>query len=476
MKNKILTVVLSVTLAFVIVFASFGVLAENNLQIGDVNGDGTINLTDVTHLAQYVAGWDVELGKGTTSDTPQPTGINFNNDNEANIYQNAPEADVDILMWRNWHTSEQKMINDYQMLTGVKINTIVTSEAEYATKLVSMISSGNAPDIVMFYTKSFPNLPVKALQPLDDQKFDLDADCWNKAYMDAFKVNSKYFGVAMPKTWNCEDGTHVTYYSPELLLNCGVTVTPYELYKQGKWNWETQNEIVRKVRNRGYYGLGLFSTDLFMHSAGVDFVSYDGSQYTNNLGSLTETSLLSQAWMKVSELYMDDCLYSTDMISNFQQKKLGLLTGTCYGLYNEGAWFAPLFAENLEIVPVAGPKGSAAYTPISTKVWGVPKGAENVDGAAYFLRYFLDVSNYNHDSTFYNYQFKEVFEIVTSPTAKKSVMYGSGVTDHVEAGAYKSICNALMVTTPSNITVQLNSKKGAVQTGVSRANKDLARF
>ena len=29
----------------------------------DVNGDGTVNLKDLVLLAQYVAGWDVDLAK-----------------------------------------------------------------------------------------------------------------------------------------------------------------------------------------------------------------------------------------------------------------------------------------------------------------------------------------------------------------------------------------------------------------------------
>ena len=55
-------------------------------------------------------------------------------------------------------------------------------------------------------------------------------------------------------------------------------------------------------------------------------------------------------------------------------------------------------------------------------------------------------------------------------------MHGSGVADYVESGTYSKICNALVATSPQNITNQLNSKKGSVQTGIARANKDLARI
>ena len=55
-------------------------------------------------------------------------------------------------------------------------------------------------------------------------------------------------------------------------------------------------------------------------------------------------------------------------------------------------------------------------------------------------------------------------------------MHGWGVADYVESGTYSKICNALVATSPQNITNQLNSKKGSVQTGIARANKDLARI
>ncbi|MBO5231031.1 MAG: hypothetical protein J6B88_07535, partial [Clostridia bacterium] len=117
-----------------------------------------------------------------------------------------------------------------------------------------------------------------------------------------------------------------------------------------------------------------------------------------------------------------------------------------------------------------------AYTPVRPKCWGVPKKAKNPEGAAYFLRYFLDTSEFNQSSTFHNKQFETIYKKITSTSAKKTVMHGWGVADYVESDTYSRICNALATTTPANITTQLNSKKGSVQTGIARANKDLARI
>lgn len=404
----------------------------------------------------------------------------FDDAKEDGIWKNLKNKnEVHVLMWRKYTKSEQKLVDQYTKMTGVKIKTTVTTEQEYPTKLVSMVSGKNSPDVVCFSAGNFPGLVTKSLQPLDTKYFQLDSDCWNKKYMDAYKINGVYFGVAMPMSWSCEDCTYVTYYSPAVLKACDVTTMPIDLYNDGKWNWDKQAEIVRKVKeaNKGYTGLALQSTDLFMLSAGADFASYDGSKYTNNLGKVGADSLLTRAWQQVATLNADGVLGGWELTA-VQQGRVGLFSAISYGLYNEGKWFENVTGgyANLQAVPLAGPTQSNSYTPVRPKCWGVPKGAKNPEGAAYFLRYFLDVSEFDQSSTFYNKQFETVYKKITTPTAKKAVMHGWGVSDYVQSSTYSGICNALKSAAPANVNTVLNSKKGNVATGINRANKDLARI
>ena len=480
--------ILALLLAVMMLFAACG----PDEATSDVSGDDQTETSSETIETSSEPGDVTETSAPTTNDkssTAKPTSTSsgksnggqynaFNNSGEKNIFKNVPKSakgEVHVLMWRKYHKSEQLLVDQFQKLTGIKVKTTVTTEKEYPTKLVSMVSGGNSPDVVMFQSNNFPGLVTKSLQSLNKKYFQLDSDCWNKNYMDAYRINGVYFGVAMPSSWSCEDCTYVTYYSPQILKNCGVKETPYQLYQKNQWNWDTQADIIRKVKNKGFTGLSLHSFDMFMLSAGVDFAKYDGSKYTNQLGSVKGNSLLTNAWMEVAELKQDDCVTGWDL-NNVQQGKVGLFTAISYGLYNEGTWFTSSFAKNLEAVPVAGPKGGTAYTPVRPKVWGVPKKAKNPEGAAYFLRYFLDTSEFDQSSTFHNKQFETVYKKITSTSAKKTVMHGSGVADYVESDTYSRICNALATTTPANITTQLNSKKGSVQTGIARANKDLARI
>ena len=392
-------------------------------------------------------------------------------------YANAPKESIHVLMWREYYESEQLLIDKYEKLTGVKVKTTVTTEAEYPTKLVSMVSGGNSPDIAMFQGESFPGIPLKSLQKINNI-IKIDYNCWNKDYMNAYKVNGVYFGVAMPFSWLCESGNYITYYSPNILKECGITEDPYKLYKNGQWNWETQNQIIHKIQAGGYIPYSVQYYDTFMLSAGEDFIKYDGKQYITQLGTLTTNNLLTQTWMEVAKLQNDHCITALEQ-SNYseQLEKTGIFTATSQIMNKESNLISSSIAKTLKAVPIAGPKGKIAYTPVRPVLCGIPKKAKNPEGAAYFLRYFLDVNNYNHSSTFHTKQFEDVFKIINNTNkTKKYIAYGSGLCEYIEKGTYNKICNRLATITTTDMARTLNSQKNLVEQPKIRANKDLARI
>ena len=327
---------------------------------------------------------------------------------------------------------------------------------------------------------NFPGLATKSLQTLKKDVYRLDDSCWYKEYMNAYKTNGKYFTVAMKGAWAVEDCNYVTYYMPKVLKAADVSEDPWTLYKKGQWNWEKQREIAQKISKKsGYIGISFQSQDLMMYSAGVDFVSYDGNQFKNELGNASANSLLTKAWQQTAALQKDG-ISSGWALNNVQQGKVGLFTAIAYGMYNANtdAWFTniPHTSADIKAVPVAGPKGGTAYTPIRPKTWGTAKKAKNPEGAAFFLRYFLDIKNCDMNGSFYNEQFREVYNKITATGAKKIVMRGKGIVDYVSSGTYESkIVNVLSNTISDQIASKLNSLKGQVTTGMNRANKELKK-
>ncbi len=483
--SKRLSCVLALLLAIVMCFSACGGSEDVSSTGGEDNvSDVSVESTASDEQTESKEDTASVASKNEGTASKKPTTVTgkavWDKDYLKTMPTSVKSKGIKILLWRDLHPTEQKLLDDFVKKTGCKVEKVITTEKEYSTKLVSLISAKNSPDICVLQNENFPGIVTKAMQPLDEKTFRLDDSCWNKPYMDAYSINGKTFCVAMPGSWSCEDCLYVTYYQPKVLKDCGVKEMPYDLYKKGEWNWDTQYEIASKVKSagKGYIGISLQSYDLFMLSAGQDFVTYDGKQFKNQLGNVGGSSLLTKAWQAVAKL--NEASLSTSWnLSQVQQGKVGLFTSIAYGMYNEGNWDfvdLPGGANSIEVVPVAGPKGKAAYTPYRPKTWGVPKGAKNVEGAAYFLRYWLDISNCDMDATFLNKQCKEVYNIITKKSHKKQARLGCGVTNYVTAGTYDSICSSLYQATSANVTTIMNSKKGQVNTGVTRANKDLTRI
>ena len=263
--------------------------------------------------------------------------------------------EIHILMWRKYDDAEQKLIDNFQKITGMKIRTTVTSEQEYVTKLVSLTGGGDSPDIAMISTTTFPGVVTKCCVPLDAKTYRLDDPAWYKTYMDCFKINGKYFSVAMNKSLSCEDTNHMVYYLKSTLKNIGINTTPWQLYKQGKWNWETQRDIIAKASAKGITGLSMHSFDTYMQSTGNSFVTYDGKQFKNNV----DNPNILKAWTEFAAISSDMGVSAWDY-QNIAAGKVALFTSISYQGFRASKVFRNAKGqptvqggiENIECVPI----------------------------------------------------------------------------------------------------------------------------
>ena len=476
---KKLSVVLCLLLALTMVFTACGGDAPADVDdpdtsdVGDANDGNKDEEKDEEKDKEKDEGKDEE--KEDDNDNKNPVGTKFEKDYLAAAKEKFGGSNLHVIMWRQYTATEKALVDSFHKKTGIKIRTTVTTEGEYATKLAALISGKDSPDIVCFNSDDFPGFVVKSLQSLKAKNFKLDDDIWYTPYMDNYAVNGKYFAVAINGSWSTEDCNYVTYYNPNTLAGLS---DPYTLYKQGKWNWTTAKDIATKVSEKGsnYMGMSLQSKDLYMLSAGLDFISYNGKKFSNNLDNASATKKITAAWNEVSTIVADNLVKGWDP-QGLSNGTTGIFSAIAFGLYNEGGWFDNVSTKGgvgaLKAVPLPGPAGGTAYTPVRPKTWGVAKGAKNPDAAAYFLRYFLDTENCDMDKTFYNKQFKEVYNIITGKNAKKQVLVTSGVMDYTTAGAYKEFCEELAKAAPAQQTTIINKYKSRFATNIKRANAQL---
>lgn len=413
-------------------------------------------------------------GGGTT----QTGSTVFAKDYLSTIPASVKQKGVHVLMWREFDSYEKQVVDAFQKKTGMKVRTTITTEDEYVTKLISLVTGSDAPDVFMMDTDFFPTAALKVGAALNKTTFRLDDPIWYKSYMDAFAINGNYYSVAVNGSFSCEDTNYVTYYRPSVLKASGITTMPYDLYKQGKWTWDKELEYARTIKknNSKVTPISIQDKDLYMLSAGTNFVSFDGKQFTNNLKSLSASSPIVDAWKQYTTIVQENLNSKYIAYGEFAKAKIGLMTGIVYGITKDG-WFKTGLVGSLDdicIVPMAGKTAATAHVPVIPKTWACAKSAKNQEGAAFFLRYFLDPANTNQ-SFYINNQCKEVFQLITSSKAKKTLPY-KGAVNYVNKWAYFDVVEAVGATTPANVYSVLDSKKSSLDGGINRVNAELKRI
>jgi hypothetical protein len=114
----------------------------------------------------------------------------------------------------------------------------------------------------------------------------------------------------------------------------------------------------------------------------------------------------------------------------------------------------------------------AQVAPHDVKTWGVALGAKNVEGAAFFLRYWLDPKNYDMTSIFLNADFANAFSTFVS--MKKNPLRSFGVMGMTNPGALETLSFELQKTSEDQINALLQQRKNIVQAAVDKANSALS--
>jgi multiple sugar transport system substrate-binding protein len=156
------------------------------------------------------------------------------------------------LKWLSWYPLDetQPAFELFKQVYGVPepekggniTEWINVSYDDRAKELAKMVAAGTPPDLYPFEDRIFPyGIHQNLFEPVDDL-FDE-----SKPIFDTYRVETDLI------KWKGRMYTPVTYVTPSSMLwyrrsvaeEAGIT-DPYELYKQGKWNWDTFLEVCRK--------------------------------------------------------------------------------------------------------------------------------------------------------------------------------------------------------------------------------------
>lgn len=404
---------LSLFIATAIVFCSFGITIsadKQNLLYGDVNLDQKINNKDAGILIQYINNWSVNIDK-------QNADVNIddkiNNKDYGLIMQYVNNWDVKLGekqddssdpndYWGTEITFATTVLSNYdeagpviynfEKEYGINVNEILVTHN--IIEIAGKIASGINIDL-MRCNGEFP-AALSVLQPLDAAKLDYHDPIWNQ---NTFKMTtfggSPYLCNTIGNIWEESD---CVIYSKKLLRQAQC-YTPEEYDALGKWTWDAFFDIAKYVDRidgpggiRGCY----YSIETMLGSAGCGLYNYKNGLFTNGL----ENNLHKEAIIRLADFYADEGYVTTAASTPFTSGKVGICTGMAWSLKKTGPnkvydwddigfYYLPSYKQ-----------GEKANSTGMLRGWGICRGADNPEAAGIFLKYYLDVNNYDVGGTF----------------------------------------------------------------------------
>lgn len=154
-----------------------------------------------------------------------------------------------------------------------------TNDTKY-DDLSKLILGGEKVDMCMYDEETaVKGIFEKLYQPLDSY-IDLDDELW--AGMKSVADKMTYKGEHYIVPYSIEDPICLIY-SRKIMKENKLT-DPYELYKQGKWDWDMFMKMIEKfVTNTDGRGCTGWLGQALVQSTGKTLVNYDGTKFSNNL-------------------------------------------------------------------------------------------------------------------------------------------------------------------------------------------------
>ncbi len=375
---------------------------------------------------------DKESSKSETSSNNTPTG-------KVGPYAGAEKykgQTVKAVLWFVPSASEKASIAAFEKKFGINVEIESTANDMdiYSTRVAAIIASGEHCDVTLVQNINIFNNAKNVLKPLDSIKtFHKDDPALDKEAMDALKVRGKYYSLNVKGSWQTD--SEVMYFNSAAFKKRGVK-SPKKYYNEGNWNWDTFLKCAKAMtyteNGTNYYGYTATEWYSFASSAGIDLVSYNGTEIKSNINN----PKLISAMKFTNELYNKHKVCSPKFydIQRFCNGTVAMFSNLTYQMTKEQTGFTKL-ASGVEIdaVPFPSPKGSKTYTPASYKGFGVMKTSKNPEAAVLFIRWFLDPANDKRE--YINPNFAKLRKKV-SYDSNKVVAWAEGVMNYGSSTTY----------------------------------------
>ncbi len=276
-----------------------------------------------------------------------------------------------------------------------KINWVQTTWETKFDDLAALVMSNDSPDFIGADDMDvFPKGAIKSMiEPIDDY-IDLSKPLWTdiKGATDQFMLGDKHY-VSVIRT----DPAYVFVYNKQTMEDNGYD-DPAELFKEGKWNWDTFTEMCLDFTDAesDKYALdGWYYEKALQQSSGVPLIGITDGKLVNNISD----PMIAKAQNMMYELQKNNVVYPKHE-NNWKLRGDAEGSGMATGLtlfYPIGLWAlesAPSTTVNygdvskgeVMFVPVpCSADSDKQYIPSRVHGFSIVKNAQNPEGVAAFL-------------------------------------------------------------------------------------------
>lgn len=374
--------------------------------------------------------------------------------------------------WRNPALYEDgPVVEAFEKTYGIKVNVDLMTESEYTNKVLGRIASSQSPD-VYFSTYTFPYC-LDALDPIDGAKLDLSENIWDKALIDLATVNGKTYLVdTVGNIWKDED---MVFFNKKIFKDNGWT-TPEEYYEAGQWNYDSMTKCMKQVASLGteYVG-GAVHLEGLIHSAGASVVGFKDGKFVNGTMDTTTQDImrwastgLKEGWLSTTSIYK--------ALNDFPSGKVGIAILHSFGLKKTG-YLRTMKASDIGFTYLPAWNDKEPVATSFVRGWGLCKGAKNPVAAGIFLRYYLDVNNYDTTTAFISEEAENFFfKLNSTSTENKNFYfcYGSGVTGVTgKESAVGDYIQKPATADPTQVVTVVSSYQNEINADINKLNERL---
>lgn len=315
-------------------------------------------------------------------------------------------------------TGAQKVIDDFQKKTGIKVKWTQGNYEQYETNIAAFINAGTAPDVMRYNCAS----PAKMYLCQDMRAatgYDFNGAIWDANIRKEYTIKNKLYGINLQNTFNQQPW--IVAYAKSTIDRYNFE-DPYTLWKEGKWTFDKMKEMCLEFKQTTTRPAWMTSNHLDLVAfRGLSWIKFDGTKYTSNikdpqiLKTLQEHTTMRQAQDIISTTMRDHATLEDGTYLFF--------TDNIIGQRRTDFHYTTLKANNdLYCVPFPTQTGYTYYQPYhEAEAYGIIKGAKNPSAVYYYLRYYLNADNYDEDMFFTNAQALEVYKWCRS---QKNVVFG----------------------------------------------------